>query len=729
MNHSAPLRLPLAALLTLSLMACTPDPAPVVPPVVPPPVVIAPPQPPVTPAPGPSRLSNQTVNLGTALSGTATQSFSGTWNVRNVPDWLAVSATAGSGDVNLTVTADRVQMAALAANVPTLSGDLILSWAAGTASGTVTWRVTADNYTLTGRVVDGAAAQSLSVSGADLQAGATAVENPAVTEARGVIVKYRAATAHNAVLDGKTLNAQPLGAQLSTAQLQGLQRSTDVLNQLGISPAQRRNLGGREVLLQTEKISPALAALRADPNVEYAVPNAVLRQQATPVMPSDQYAGLQWAYPLMGYGAVWRDMEGGAYTRPVTVAVIDSGVRFDHPDLAGQLWQPGEGALDVLSDAGNGDGNGVDSDPTDPSTPERVQNRTVDSHGTHVTGIIAARWGTIAPVGCPACSTSGVVGASYLAPIKVLPIRAIDVNGDITLADVTLSVRYAAGLRVPAITTNPHPAQVINLSLGGEISADDAAPMCDAIAEARTAGALVVAAGGNGGSTVPTYPAACSAAVSVASVSLSGASAPTHAPYSSAYDAVQLSAPGGTDPNSPTAFNGGTFNGAAFPDMILSTGWDYGRNQPAYMAEVGTSQAAPQVAALAALLLSKGVTSTPADTLARLNATATDLGAAGRDPKFGFGMINAAAALNAPATSSGVGLRLQDSLGNSYQPVLDSLGRFTALLPNGTFRVVAGRDLNSNGVYGEVDEAKQERSVNLGPSTPSTDVGTLTVGN
>ncbi len=727
MKRSLPLRLPLAALLTLSLTACTVDP----PVVIAPPVVVAPPEPPIVPAPGPTSLSNQTVQLGTALSGTAKQSFGGTWNVKNVPDWLAVSATAGSGDVNLTITADRVQMAALAANVPTLSGDLILSWAAGTASGTVTWKVTADNYTLTGRVTDGAAAQSLSVSGTDAQPGTATLERrAAVPAARGVIVGYRAAAAHTAVLEGKPLTPQALGTPLQATQLQGLQRSTELLTSLGISPAQRQNLGGRQVLLQTAEVAPALAALRADPNVEYAVPNAVLRQQAsTPVVPTDQYAGLQWAYPLVGYGAVWRDMEGGSYTRPVTVAVIDSGVRFDHPDLAGQLWQPGEGALDVLSDPNNGDSDGIDNDPTDPSTPERVRAQAIDSHGTHVTGIIAARWGNIAPVGCASCSTTGVVGASYLAPIKVLPIRAIDVNGDVTVADVTLSVRYAAGLRVPATTTNPHPAQVINLSLGGEITAESAAPMCGAIAEARSAGALVVAAGGNSGNTVPNYPAACSAAVSVGSVSLSGASAPVHAPYSSTYDAVQLSAPGGTDPNAPTAFNGGTLNGARFPDMIFSTGWDYGRNQPTYMAEAGTSQAAPQVAALAALMLSKGVTSTPADTLARLNTTATDLGTAGRDPQFGFGMINAAAALNAPATSNGVGLRLQDALGNSYQPVLDSLGRFTALLPNGTFRVIAGRDLNSNGVYGEFGEPKLERSASLGPSAPSTDVGTLTVGN
>ncbi|WP_019009991.1 S8 family serine peptidase [Deinococcus aquatilis] len=710
MKRSPPLRLSMAALLTLSLTAC--------------------PQPPEVVTP--SSISDQTIKLNTAVSGKAQQGFDGTWSIKNVPDWLSVSAFSGTGNVNVTVTAYRALASQTAANTPQLSGDLTLIWSSGNNSGTATWTVTADNYTLTGRVLDGAAAQSLSVRGTDAQLGAQLWSPPsetpaaqAVTQARGVVVRYRAASAHRAVLNSDTLNAQALGTQF-----QSLKRSADLLSGLGILPAQRQNLGGREVLLQTSEVTAALSALRADPNVEYAVPNAVMRQQATtPVIPTDQYAGLQWGYPLVGYGAVWRDMEGGGYSRPITVAVIDSGVRFDHPDLAGQLWKPGEGALDVLSDAANGDNDGIDNDPTDPSTPERVQAQAVDSHGTHVTGIIAARWGTIAPVNCAQCSTTGVVGASYLAPIKVLPIRAIDVKGFATLADVILSVRYAAGLSVSATNTNSHPAQVINLSLGGKMSADVAAPMCDAIAEARSAGALIVAAAGNEGDTVPNYPAACSAAVSVGSVSLSGTSTPVHASYSSAYDAVQLSAPGGTDPNAPTTFNGGTVNGVSFPDMIFSTGWDYGRNQPTYMAESGTSQAAPQVAALAALMLSKGVTTTPADTLARLNATATDLGATGRDPQFGFGMINAAAALNAPATSSGVGLRLQDAAGNSYQPVLDNLGRFSALLPDGTFRVVAGRDLNSNGIYGESGEPKQERSVTLGANTPSSDVGTLTVGN
>jgi len=247
----------------------------------------------------------------------------------------------------------------------------------------------------------------------------------------------------------------------------------------------------------------------------------------------------------MGYPAVWRDMEAGAYSRAVTVAVVDSGVRFDHPDLVGGLWTKGEGALDVITEVDNGDGDGADTDPTDPSLP----GRTAASHGTHVSGIIAARWGENSG-NCAGCSGTGVVGAAYKAPVKVLPVRAIDASGDATVADIVTAVRYSAGLPVVlgGVTyVSPHPAQVINLSLGGDISAEEAAPLCEAVAAASQTGALIFAAAGNGYSTSPYYPAACDRAVAVGSVTLSGGSAPRHAPYSNAYPAVQLSAPGGTD--------------------------------------------------------------------------------------------------------------------------------------------------------------------------------------
>ncbi|MFC6800818.1 S8 family serine peptidase [Deinococcus caeni] len=158
---------------------------------------------------------------------------------------------------------------------------------------------------------------------------------------------------------------------------------------------------------------------------------------------------------------------------------------------------------------------------------------------------------------------------------------------------------------------------------------------------------------------------------------------------------------------------------------MLSTSWDYVRNEPNYEAQVGTSQASPQVAALAALLLSKGVTTDASSTLARLNATATDLGAAGRDEQFGHGLINAAAALNAPTVSDRFGLRMQDSRGQTFQPALDTLGRFQAWLGDGTYRVTAGEDTNGNGIYGENGERRDERTVTLSSAEPGVDLGDL----
>ncbi|WP_221089845.1 S8 family serine peptidase [Deinococcus aquaedulcis] len=660
-------------------------------------------------SPEPQPLQARTVTLGQATSMRVEVPYSGRWRVQERPDWLTVSPQAGNGPVALTVTIDRARATPLKANLAELSTEIKLAWSAGEGSGEktgeVTWPVTARQFELRGRVVAPAQTQ-----GADAQA-APRLNEAAAPAARGVIVKYR----------------EGVAAQTSVRALQAAGQK--------VSSAQA--LGGTLTRLNVVDVDAALRTLRADPRVEYAVPNAILRAQGTlaqPVVPGDQYAGLQWAYALAGYGGVWRDMEAGGYSRPVTVAVIDSGVRFDHPDLKGQMWDPGEGALDVLSfEAGekagdpprydNGDGDGPDTDPTDAGDA----NRTTGSHGTHVTGIIAARWGDHG-ASCPGCSPTGVVGATYKANVKVLPIRVIDSRGDATEADVALAIRYAAGLPVTlggATYRTPHAAQVINLSLGGALKAEDARPLCEAIADARTAGALVVAAAGNGYGTSPYYPAACPGAVAVGSVTLSGASAPIRSPFSNAYPQVQLSAPGGAEPFSANAFNGGKLNGAAFPDAIFSTDWNYKKNEPMYAAQVGTSQASPQVAALAALLLSKGVTTGPDDTLARLNATATDLGAKGRDDLFGFGMINAAAALNAPAVSNTWGLRLQHARGQSFQPALDSLGRFQAYLADGSYTVIGGADRDGNGVYGETHELRDERQVTLDEATPSANVGDL----
>ncbi|CAM3240920.1 Putative Serine protease, subtilase family, (Peptidase_S8) [Deinococcus saxicola] len=700
--------LSLGLMLTCTLAACTPS--------------------------APLPLADLSLNLGTQRDAQATQPFAGKWTVAEKPAWLQVSPTSGQGDVNVQVSADRGVATPLAADQATLTGQLRIEWKTGDGEaqrGTATWTVKADQYVLKGRLRGEATAQ-----GQDLRTGAgPSAPQSGAGQARGIIVKYRN-------MEGTGLGK---GASANTA----AERAGEILRASALGVTSSRPLSGDTAALQVGDMQAALRVLRADPRVEYAVPNVLLHTQtlpqppqqpplAQPLEPTDQYAALQWPFRLLGYPAVWRDMEGGAYSRPVTVAVLDSGVRYDHPDLEGMLWQPDEGALDLLTAPDNGDGDGTDNDPTDPG--ERT--RTTGSHGTHVTGIIAARWGQNTAQNtttCAGCSPTGVVGAVRRASVKVLPIRVIDVMGNAAIADVALAVRYAAGLPITLgeqtqtnqalanqALANPQRAAVINLSLGAPISADTARPMCEAVQDARDAGSLVIAAAGNGYGTVPYYPAACPAAVAVGSVTLSGGSAPKHAVYSSAYDSVQLSAPGGTDPRlDPGTFNGGTLNGVPFQDLVLSTGWNYARGQPDYGAEAGTSQAAPQVSALAALLLSKGVTHDAASTLARMNATATDLGAAGRDPLFGSGMINAAAALGAPAISDTLGLRLQDSRGLVFQPPVDTLGRFNAYLGDGIFSVVGGRDRDGNGIYGEPNEPRAGRSVTLGPSLSQVDVGDL----
>ncbi|GGR44005.1 serine protease [Deinococcus seoulensis] len=676
-----------------------------------------------TPVPTtPTTLADRTVPLAQAASATLNVPFSGTWSAVSIPAWLRLSQQAGSGNVAFTVTADRSLVTPLAADQQTLSAPLTLSWSSGTGSaarsGTVTWTVTAAQYSVTGRVTAPAQAQ-----GNDIGTAAPPARTDTAPEARGVIVRYRA-TPDTLGIQGTPDTRQ--AQQTQQAQWQTVTRQVArTLSSAGLTGQAIRPLSSRSVAVQVSDVPAALAALRADPSVESVTPDVILRAQATaaPVTPTDQYAPLQWAYPLTGYGAVWRDMESGTYSKAVTVAVIDTGVRFDHPDLKGQLWQPGEGAMDLITSTGNGDGDGPDTDPTDPAVP----GRSTGSHGTHVTGIIAARWG-LNDASCAACSLTGVVGATRTANVKVLPVRVIDATGNATESDVALAIRYAAGLPVSVngvMTRTPHAAQVINLSLGGATSAANAQEMCDAVQDATAAGSLVVAAAGNGYGTLPYYPAACPGAVAVASVTLSGGSAPVRSTFSNAYPQVQLAAPGGADPYTQGTFNGAALNGKPMPDMILSTSWDYQKNEPNYELEVGTSQASPQVAALAALLLSKGVTSDAAGTLARLNATATDLGAAGRDDQFGYGLINAAAALNAPAVSSGHGLRLQDARGRTYQPALDTLGRFQAWLGDGIYRAVAGEDLNGNGIYGETGERRDERSFTLSDTQPGVDLGDM----
>jgi hypothetical protein len=211
-----------------------------------------------------------------------------------------------------------------------------------------------------------------------------------------------------------------------------------------------------------------------------------------------------WARGYTGQGAV--------------VAVIDTGVDLNHPELVNQLWvNPGEIAGNGLDDDHNGfidDLNGWDFVDND-RLPEDG-----NGHGTHVAGTIAAARNGI-----------GSTGVAYGADI--MAIRVLDNNGSGTDADVAAGIRYAAA----------NGADIINLSLGGGYSSS----IFSAIQYAQQRNVLVVAAAGNESAADPGYPAQHSATLNnVLSVG-AHSSSNTIASFSNdvgSGGAVQVDAPG-----------------------------------------------------------------------------------------------------------------------------------------------------------------------------------------
>ncbi len=228
------------------------------------------------------------------------------------------------------------------------------------------------------------------------------------------------------------------------------------------------------------------------------------------------------------------------------VAVADTGV-LGHPDLQGVLL-PG---LDLV------DG---DTDPTEP-----VVSPLQTFHGSHVSGVLAAAWNGV-----------GMAGASQA---RLLPIRLLTPEGTGRESDLLLALRWAAGIPVPGLPPNPHPARVVNLSLSGEGPCSPA--LQEAVDELRARGVLVVAAAGNYGRPARDYfPGNCRGVLTVGAVGPEG----RLAPYSNR--SAPLLAPGGSGDQGVL---GPTLGG----HRLLK----------------GTSQAAPHVSAALALLRSRGAAS------------------------------------------------------------------------------------------------------------------------
>ena len=225
-----------------------------------------------------------------------------------------------------------------------------------------------------------------------------------------------------------------------------------------------------------------------------------------------------------------------------------------------------------------------------------------NGHGSHVSGIAIA-------------ATGNGVGISSVAPgAKLLPVRVLADDGSGTSEDVAAGIDWA----------RTHGAQVINLSLGSEVpivGAMGGDEIDAAIRRALGAGLVVVAAAGNNGVPVCEQPAAAEGLLCVGAV----ANRKQRAFFSSFGSGLGVVAPGGS--SLPAA-----------GEDILSTVPPDGYEEIA-----GTSQAAPHVAGVAALLVGKGLGGQAA--VKRILDTATDLGPSGDDAEYGHGLVNARAAV------------------------------------------------------------------------------------
>jgi serine protease len=292
-------------------------------------------------------------------------------------------------------------------------------------------------------------------------------------------------------------------------------------------------------------VTATLARLRSDPEVEYAELDQY--RYIHQVTPNDPLYSQQWflqAATTSTPSAIdatdgWSTTTG---SNTLVIADIDTGVRADHPDLAGRLLTGYCFITDsFIANSGDCPGSGAE-DPgdwvtsSDLSQPECSGASAEPSswHGTRVAGIL----------GAITDNDVGVAGVTWGS--QLLPVRALGTCGGQD-SDIISGMLWAAGISVSGVPDNANPAKIINMSIGGTGSCPSSYQ--DAISQITALGVLIVASAGNEGGPVDA-PANCPGVAAIAGLRQAG----TKVGYSNLGPQVALSAPAG---NCSDAFTGG----------------------------------------------------------------------------------------------------------------------------------------------------------------------------
>jgi len=468
-------------------------------------------------------------------------------------------------------------------------------------------------------------------------------------EASRLVVGFRAAEGNTVVKAVRhRTQAQSIKivqADTSEADVAGLAQRTG----LGVARSRQMTPSMHVVFLQKTlygaDVTAALKKLRHDPAVEFAEVDHRRYAHAVPddplFVPTAGASGQWFMQPpsatiitlggtqtqdLSATDAIsaWAITTGSTGT---VIADVDTGVRFDHPDLlraglggrllpgydfVGEDLNPTTGAsLGTFLIANDGDG--WDPDPSDPgdwisSTDQK--NTTLfptancalqDSswHGTRVMGVLGA------------LTNNGVGVAGMTWNPYLLPVRALGKCGGYD-SDIIAGMQWAAGMSVTGVPDNPYPADIINLSLGGSGSCPSTYQ--NVINTLTTMGVLVVASAGNESGPVDA-PGNCSGVLAVAGLRNVG----TKVGYSSLGPEVGIAAPAGNCVNS---------SGACL--RSIDTTVNFGLTTPGangYTDEtnpnLGTSFSAPIVSGVAALMRAVNSNLTPPQLIARMKSGAS----------------------------------------------------------------------------------------------------------
>lgn len=463
----------------------------------------------------------------------------------------------------------------------------------------------------------------------------------AAAEVGRVIVKYKNESAIQGLPD-------------SSARMRSMSAQT------GLKVIASRAMIGRMHAVRAEGVtSQELATRLAErSDVEYAVPD---KRKFIRAIPTDPLYVRQWYLQSTEVSAInaqgaWDTTTGSS---DVVVAVLDTGVVANHPDLTDRLTSSG-GTLyghDFVSDvAAANDGDGSDDDPSDPGDWLTAQEAASGDfmgcspgssswHGTMMAGIIAAS----------SNNAIGVAGVSWGA--RILPVRVLGKCGGYD-SDILSGMLWAAGLPVSGVSTNIYPAKIVNMSLGSADSCN--AAYQDVIDQMGAAGSIVVAASGNDSALVGT-PGNCSGALAVTAIRHAG----TKVGYSSYGVAAGIAAPGGNCGDSGdcqypfyTTLNSGT-------TVPGSNTYSSARDE-----EIGTSFSTPLVAGVAALMRSVNSSLTPDRLISRLKSSATAFPDVSGIPSCTSPIAETGIECNCTTTTCGAGmLNAVNAVNEALRPV------------------------------------------------------------